>query len=124
MKITEGKRLAAILGAYIGLFSLCVLVPKIHSYLWLIALLPVIAFAAAVLFREKRRNFLLKKSILVLMMSISVVSACARGMAFLQETEHTAIRYTDGAVHKASGYIAEISYEESYGSRYRAISFS
>ncbi len=118
MKITEGKRLAAILGAYIGIFSLCVLVPSVRSHILWIAPFPVGWFSLTLLFRERRRLFLLKRVILIVLMSISVVSACAAGVHFFEKTELTAAHYRDGEMHTASGYITGISYEENYGSSY------
>ena len=118
MKITEGKRLAAILGAYIGIFSLYVLVPTTQSHIVWIGLLLTAVFAAVLLFREKRRVFLLKKIFLVALMSVSVVSACLRGMSFYGKTESVARCCADGEIHLARGYVTGISYEENYGSCY------
>ena len=118
MKITDGKRLAAILGAYIGIFSLCVLVPSVRPYLFLIAPAPVIIFSFTLLFRDRIRIFLPKRVILIVLMSISVVSACVAGMRFVEKTELAAARYLDGELHAASGYITGVSYEKHYGSAY------
>ena len=119
MKATEGKRLAAILGAYIAVFSACVLVPEVRPYILWIGLVLTVIFSAVLLFREKRRIFLLKKSILILLMVISVVSASVFGMKFLSASELAADRYLDGEAYGAEGYITEILYEEGYGSCYR-----
>ena len=119
MKATEGKRLAAILGAYIAVFSACVLLPEIRPYILWIGLVWAVIFSAVLLFREKRKIFLLKKSVLILLMVISVVSASVFGMKFLSANEFAAARYLDGEAYTAEGYITEISYEENYGSCYR-----
>ena len=119
MKATEGKRLAAILGAYIAVFSSCVLVPKIRPYILWIGLVWAVIFSAVLLFREKRKRILLQKSVLILLMVISVVSASVFGMKFLSAYEFAASRYPDGEAYAAEGYITEISYEENYGSCYR-----
>ena len=121
MKITEGKRLAAILGAYIAIFSVCVLVPAVRSHIVWLALSPVAVFSAVLLLRERRRVFLLKKMILIVLMSISVVSACFHAMNFLRKTEFAAAHYPNGEVHAVKVGITEISYAENYGSAYEAI---
>ena len=119
MKVTEGKRLAAILGAYIAVFSACVLVPAVRPYILWIGLLCAAVFSAVLLFREKRKRILLQKSVLILLMVISVVSASVFGMKFLSANEFAAARYLDGEAYEAEGYITEILYEENYGSCYR-----
>lgn len=119
MKTTEGKRLAAILGAYIAVFSACVLVPAVRPYILWIGLLLAAVFSAVLLFREKRKRILLQKSVLILLMVISVVSASVSGMKFLSANEFAAARYLDGEAYEAEGYITEILYEENYGSYYR-----
>ena len=119
MKATEGKRLVSILGAYIGIFSLCVLVPQTHAYIVWLCLAIEALFSAVLFFRENRRSFLWKKAILAVLMAISVVSACIRGADFYEKTELAASRYTDGEIHTASGYVTQIVYEENYGSFYQ-----
>ena len=119
MKVTEGKRLAAILGAYIAVFSSCVLVPAVRPYILWVGLILAAVFSAVLLLREKRKRFLLKKSVLILLMVISVVSASVSGMKFLSANEFAAARYLDGEAYEAEGYITEILYEENYGSCYR-----
>ena len=118
MKATEGKRLAAILGAYIGLFALYVLVPKMQPFVFPIGALVTAWYAAALLFREKRRAVFLQKLILVILMAVSVVFAGVRGTVFFEKTESVAERYTDGSSHTAKGCVSEIVYEENYGSCY------
>ena len=55
MKVTEGRRLAAILGAYIGIFSLRILVPEVGPYLIPIGIAFTALFSFRLLFREKRK---------------------------------------------------------------------
>lgn len=119
MKATEGKRLAAILGAYIAVFSACVLVPAVRPYILWIGFLLAAVFSAMLLFREKRKRILLQKSVLILLMVISVASASVFGMKFLSSGELAAARYLDGEAYEAKGHITEILYEENYGSCYR-----
>ena len=119
MKTTEGKRLAAIPGAYIAVFSACVLVPAVRPYILWVGLILAAVFSAVLLFREKRKRILLQKSVLILLMVISVVSASVSGMKFLSANEFAAARYLDGEAYEAEGYITEILYEENYGSYYR-----
>ena len=118
MKATDGKRLAAILGAYIGLFALYVLIPPMQPFVFPIGALLTEGYAAVLLFREKRRAVFLKKLILVLLMAVSVASAGIRGTVFFEKTEITANRYTDGNLYTARGYVSDIVYEENYGSCY------
>jgi competence protein ComEC len=119
MKATEGKRLVTILCAYIGIFSLCVLIPQTHSYIVWLCLAIAALFSARLFFREKRQSFLWKKAILSVLMAIAVISACVRGADFYEKTELASSRYTDGEVHIASGYVTKIVYEENYGSFYQ-----
>ena len=118
MKATEGKRLAAILGAYIGLFALYVLVPQMQPFVFPIGALLTVGYAVSLLLREKRRAVFLKKLILVILMAVSVISATIRGSVFFEKTEITADQYTDGHSYAAKGYVSEIVYEENYGSCY------
>lgn len=115
--MTRGRRLAAILGAYIGIFSLYVLLPDMRADAFRIAVLVSVIFAG-VLFWKKKIVFPVRKMILSMVMVLSVISACVRGFAFVIHTETQAKHFRDGEAHCAEGYITEISYEEVFGSSY------
>jgi len=119
MKVTEGKRLAAMLGAYIAVFSLYILVPPSRIFIPLIGGAILVAFAAALGF-GKNRSFCAAKAVLVLLMALSVTTAGVRGAVFTEKTELCAERYTDGQIHSAEGYITKVFYAENYGSLYEA----
>ncbi len=118
MKATEGKRLAAILGAYIGLFASYVLMPRLQPYIFLVGILIVAVYFAVLLLRENRRGIFMRKSVLVLLMTVSVIAASIRGAIFFEKTEMAANRYTNGNSYTAKAYVSEITYEENYGSCY------
>lgn len=118
MKVTEGKWLAAMLAAHIGVFSLYVLLPAARKYAWAVGLLAAILFALMLFFKKHRFSCSAKRAAAVFLMVICVVTACVRSAAFVERTETEALRYLDGGTHSAEGYITKISYAEDFGSCY------
>ena len=118
MKITEGRRLAAILAIYSGIFSLYVWVPQMRPFALPIGLFLTLVFAAALLIKNKKFLFSGKKAVLVLLAVLSLVSALQRGAGFVRKTETVAKKFLDDEPHCATGYITEIVYEANYGSSY------
>ena len=118
MKILEGRRLAAVFAAYVGLFSAYVLLPNVRKYVFAIGIMAFLLFTGILLFPKKGQKFSVRKMILIVLMLISVVSACARSEAYAEKTDVTAKVYANGEVYAAEGQITKVLYEEDYGSAY------
>ena len=118
MKILEGRRLAAVFAAYIGLFSVYVLLPNVRKYVVFIGIFVFLLFTAKLLLSKKSQIFSARKTVLIVLMLISVVSACMRGEAYAEKTDVTAKRYANGEVYAAEGQITKVLYEEDYSSAY------
>ena len=118
MKILEGRRLAAVFAAYIGIFSIYVLLPSLRKYVFVIAIFSFLAFAVNLYFKTRGQKFSVGKGAVLLLMMVSVVVACVRGANYARKTDETAQFYADGKIHLAEGCITKILYEENYGSAY------
>ena len=118
MKITDGRRLAAILGIYIGIFSFYILLPFMRPFALPVGTVLALVFAAVLLIDSGKILFSWKKAILILLAAVSLVSSLLRGNAFVEKTEAEAQKYLDGAPHSAAGYVKDILYEANYGSSY------
>ena len=118
MKILEGRRMAAVFATYVGLFSAYVLMPNARMYVFVIGILTFLLFAGILLLPEKERKFSLRKTVLIVLMLISVVSACVRSAAYAEKTDLIAKHYANGEVYAAEGQITKVLYEEDYGSSY------
>ena len=118
MKILEGRRLAAVFAAYIGLFSAYVLLPNVRKYVVFIGIFVFLLFTARLLFPKKGQIFSVRKAVLIILMLISVILACVRSAAYSEKTDATAKRYVNGEIYSAEGQITKVLYEEDYGSAY------
>ena len=118
MKILEGRRMAAVFAAYIGIFSAYVLLPNVRIYIFVIGIFIFLLFAANLFFKTKGQKFSVRKGVVLFLMAVSVVSACVRSTVYSEKTDITAKYYADGEIHSAEGFITEILYEENYGSDY------
>ena len=118
MKITEGRRLAAILGIYIGVFSIYVLAPRMRPYAFPIGLTVTLIFAAALCLKNKKAAVSAKNALLIALAALSLVFACVRGSLFIAKTEAEAQKYLDQAPHTVTGAVTEVLYEKNYGSSY------
>ena len=118
MKILEGRRMAAVFAAYVGLFSVYVLLPNVRKYVFVIGIFAFLLFTARLLLPKKGQKFSVRKTVLIVLMLISVVSACMRSEAYAQKTDVTAKRYANGEVYSAEGQITKVLYEEDYASAY------
>ena len=118
MKILEGRRLAAVFAAYIGIFSAYVLLSDIRKHIIWIGILIFLLFALNLFLRTKGQKFSVRKAFVLLLMVVSIVAACVRGADYVGKTDVTARSYADGEVHRAEGFVTRIIYEEIYGSAY------
>ena len=118
MKITEGRRLAVILGIYIGVFSLYVLAPRMRPYAFLIGLIITLVFAAALCLKNKKAAVSVKSMILIALAVFSLIFACVRSGLFIAKTESEAKKYLDDERHTMTGSVSEVIYEKPYGSSY------
>ncbi len=118
MKILEGRRMAAVFAAYIGIFSVYVLLPNIRKYVFIIGIFAFLLFAVNLYFRTKGQKFSVGKAVVLVLMMVSVVTACLRGADYAEKTDVTAQSYADGEIHSAEGFITKVLYEEIYGSAY------
>ena len=123
MKILEGRRMAAVCAAYIGIFSVYVLMPSARQYVFLIGIFCFLLFALRLLLR-KGQKFSARKAVFLFLMMISIVTACLRSAAYTERTDAAATRYTDGEAYWAEGEITEVLYEEAFGSAYELRLFS
>ncbi len=119
MNILYGKRFAAVLLAFVAIFSLYVLLEPIRNYIWIVALLLIGLFAATFFF-QKPRSITAKKAVLSVLMALSVCGAILSGAVFVGKTEKTAKSYI-GTEHTASAYVTDIHYEEPYGASYSVV---
>ena len=118
MKILDGRRMAAVFAAYIGLFSAYVLLPEIRKYIFVIGIFCFLLFALNLFFKTKGQKFSVGKAVVLLLMMVSVTVACVRGMCYTEKTDMTARDYADGEIHLAEGFVTNVLYEEIYGSAY------
>ncbi len=118
MKITEGRRLAAILGIYIFVFSFYVLLPPMRPYVFLIGTVFMLVFAAGLLTKNRKNLIFTKKIVLILMAASFLAFASVRGVAFVMKTETEAKKYLGDEPLVGAGYVTEIIYEKNYGSSY------
>jgi len=117
MKILEGRRMAAVFAAYIGIFSAYVLIPNARKYIFIIGIFCFLLFAINLLL-QKGRKFSARKVVVLVLMLISVVTACFRSAAYAERTDVTVKHYADGKIYLAEGKITKVLYEEVYGSAY------
>ena len=118
MKITDGRRLAAILGISISVFSIYVLVPPMRLYTLPLGLLLTLLFAATVLRSNQKFLFSLQKAILILLAVLFLAVTFFRSTDFVKRTETEARKYLDGKPHNATGYVTKVVYDANYGSSY------
>ena len=118
MKILEGRRMAAVFAAYIGIFSAYVLLPDIRRFVVIIGIFTFCLFAVNLWLRTRGQKFSVRKAAVLLLMAVSVAAACLRSAAYSEKTELAARTFADGGIHTAEGYVTEILYEKSYGSAY------
>ena len=123
MKILEGRRMAAVFAAYIGIFSAYVLIPSVREYVFVIGIVCFLLFALNLLL-QKGKRFSVRKAIVLFLMLISVVAACMRSTAYAERTDVRAKHYADGEIYSAEGEITKILYEEAYGAAYEVLLFS
>ena len=118
MKITEGRRLAAILGIYIGVFSLYVLAPDMRPYAFPIGLTITLVFAATLCLKNKKAVISAKRLVLIALAVASLTFASIRSGLFVARTEAEAKKYLDDERHEVTGSVSEVIYEKQYGSSY------
>lgn len=123
MKILEGRRMAAVFAAYIGIFSAYVLIPSVREYVFVVGIACFLLFALNLLL-QKGQKFSVRKATVLFLMLISVVAACLRSAAYTEKTDVKAKRYANGEVYWAEGEISKVLYEECYGSAYEVLLFS
>ena len=109
--------MAAVCAAYIGIFSVYVLMPSVRKYALIIGIFCFLLFVLS-LFLRKGKKFSARKVIFLFLMMISIIAACLRSSAYTEKTEISAKHYTDGEAHWAEGKITKVLYEEVFGSAY------
>ncbi|MBQ3489526.1 MAG: ComEC/Rec2 family competence protein [Clostridia bacterium] len=118
MKILEGRRMAAVFAAYIGIFSAYVLLPDIRRYVFIIGISVFILFAVNLFLRTRGQKFSVRKAAVLVLMAVAVMASYVRGIQYAEKTDVTAQYYADGEIHRAEGCITKVLYEEIYGSSY------
>lgn len=119
MKILEGKRLAAVFAAYIGMFSLYIFVPSLRAWFVPIAILVIFLSVAWLFWKEKPRGISARKVVFSVLMAVSVALSSVFAVLFVGKTEDKVKTFCDETLHTAEGYVCEVLYEEAYGASYR-----
>ncbi len=118
MKILEGRRMAAVCAAYVGIFSAYILLPNMRRYVFIIAISVFVLFAVNLFLRTRGQKFSVRKAAALILMAFILIAACLKGSVYAEKTDASARFYADGEVHTAEGRVTKVLYEEIYGSSY------